>query len=302
MIYNRHVQLTRFSTISIISLLLLYSSITISFAFLLLPSSSRTFQNTCLEQQRRPSPGQRRTPSDARIISFNNVSEKTDLLADISMDKDRCKYNRRDYISETTSMASILMITSIPTPSDAASTNAQKEEKPSTFEKGKSRSQGYKLKRTPSEWSTVLSLPQLNVLRRSKTERQRSSILEKEKRSGKYVCAGCDSDLFASTAKFDSGTGWPSFESVIDVKAIELEDVGWGLKALDGAEVRCKTCGGHLGDLFADGRRYGSKTGKRYCINGAALIFLPDGDGKPLRGDIPPPNKVIQYEPSLRRD
>ena len=175
------------------------------------------------------------------------------------------------------------------------------EEKPSAFPKGKNRTDGYEVQHSSSEWSSILSSAQYSVLRRGGTERQRASILEKEKRNGVYVCAGCHSELFASSAKFDSGTGWPSFDSPMNVKNFELEDAGL-FQALDGVEVRCKTCGGHLGDLFGDGWRYGSKTGKRYCINGAALIFLPEGDEKPLRGDVPPRNKVIQYEPAMRRE
>jgi peptide-methionine (R)-S-oxide reductase len=209
--------------------------------------------------------------------------------------------NRREYIKEAVT-GTVGVVSVFPIASHAATSDESKEQ-PETFKKGKSRSAGYEVQHSASEWSTLLSGSQYNVLRKGGTERQRSSILEKEKRVGTFVCAGCNSDLFVSTAKFNSGTGWPSFDSPINNSAVEVEDVGWGLKALDGAEVRCRTCGGHLGDVFEDGWRYGSKTGKRYCINGAALIFLPvDGGGKGLRGDIPPPNKVIQYEPSLIRD
>ena len=186
----------------------------------------------------------------------------------------------------------------------SARTNTNTEEKVAilTFQKGKSRSENYEVRRSNSEWTTLLSTAQLNVLRRGQTERQRSSILEKEKRDGSFLCAGCNQPLFSSDAKFDSGTGWPSFDSPIismssdsDSNAsVEIEDVGW-VQSLDGAEVRCQTCGSHLGDLFTDGWRYGSKTGKRYCINGAALIYHPMDGGKDVRGDIPPPNKVIQY-------
>jgi peptide-methionine (R)-S-oxide reductase len=183
-------------------------------------------------------------------------------------------------------------------------TNTNTEEKAAilTFQKGKSRSENYEVRRSNSEWTTLLSTAQLNVLRRGQTERQRSSILEKEKRDGSFLCAGCNQPLFSSDAKFDSGTGWPSFDSPIitmssdsdNNASVEIEEVGW-VQSLDGAEVRCQTCGSHLGDVFTDGWRYGSKTGKRYCINGAALIFHPMDGGKDVRGDIPPPNKVIQY-------
>jgi peptide-methionine (R)-S-oxide reductase len=249
--------------------------------------------------------------------------------------------NRREYIKKAITMTGVttatttgiisasLTLASFPTSSHAvSSTTSTSQTKPTntntnidTFQKGKSRTTNYEIQHTPSEWSTILSNSQYNILRKGATERQRSSILEKETRNGNYICAGCNSTLFASTAKFNSGTGWPSFDSVIRNDVVEVEEsstgFGFGLQALDGngKEVRCKTCGGHLGDVFGDGWRYGSKTGKRYCINGAALIFLPidvhvdvngdvnvNGGGKRLRGDIPPPNKVIQYQPSLTRD
>mmetsp|Transcript_27957 Transcript_27957/g.80785 ORF Transcript_27957/g.80785 Transcript_27957/m.80785 type:complete len:324 (-) Transcript_27957:199-1170(-) len=168
----------------------------------------------------------------------------------------------------------------------------------------KSRSEGYEVRHTKAEWTSMLSGAQCNVLRRGGTERQRSSILENEKRPGLYVCAGCQRPLFTSAAKFSSGTGWPSFDAPVDANAVEVESIGTFQAAVDGAEVRCQTCGGHLGDVFGDGGwRYGTKTGKRYCINGAALVFRPEGEGESeVRGDIPPPNKVIQYEQVLRRE
>jgi len=172
---------------------------------------------------------------------------------------------------------------------------------PHLFKKGKSRIEGYEVLHTKSEWTTLLSGAQYNVLRKGGTERQRGSILEKEKRPGIYACAGCTSPLFTSGSKFDSGTGWPSFDSTIGINAIEIEEMDW-MHSSDGAEVRCQSCGGHLGDVFGDGWRFaGSKTGKRYCINGAALLFHPTDGGNELRGDLPPPNKVIQYEPALSR-
>jgi len=167
--------------------------------------------------------------------------------------------------------------------------------------KDKSRIEGYAVQHTTAEWTTLLSGAQYNVLRRGGTERQRGSILENEKRPGNFSCAGCKTPLFVSSAKFQSGTGWPSFESAIE-GAVEVEEMSWIQASMDGAEVRCITCGGHLGDVFNDGGRFGSKTGKRYCINGAALVFRPTSGENEVRGDLPPPNKVIQYEPTLRRD
>ena len=210
------------------------------------------------------------------------------------------EYSRRSYLKKALIGVVVVSptITAIPASSNAASTTAEGIK---TFEKGKGRNEGYNVQHSTSEWTTLLSGAQYNVLRKGGTERQRGSILEKEKRPGIFVCAGCDEALFAISSKFDSGTGWPSFDSAVGSDAVEIEDVGWIL-SMDGAEVRCRTCGGHLGDVFGDGWKYGSKSGKRYCINGSALVFRPMDGGKELRGDIPPPNKVIQYEPSLRKD
>jgi peptide-methionine (R)-S-oxide reductase len=213
------------------------------------------------------------------------------------------EYSRRRYIQRVIIFGGVASTTSaitIPLVSHAAGSEPTNELMPNLFKKGKNRTDGYSVQNPASEWTTLLSGTQYNVLRKGGTERQRGSILDKEKRPGTYVCAGCNSPLFASISKFDSGTGWPSFESAIATDAIETEELDF-IHSLDGAEVRCRTCGGHLGDVFGDGRRYGSKTGKRYCINGAALIFTSVGGARDLRGDIPPPNKVIEYEPVSRR-
>uniref|UniRef100_A0A7S4RWB0 Peptide-methionine (R)-S-oxide reductase n=1 Tax=Ditylum brightwellii TaxID=49249 RepID=A0A7S4RWB0_9STRA len=209
-----------------------------------------------------------------------------------------CSSSRREYIQN----AFIASGSVVSLPSNAGAAPITETGKNPTFSKGKSRTSGYKVQHTPAEWTAVLSNAQFNVLRKGQTERQRGSILEKETRQGLFVCAGCSQPLFSSRDKFDSGTGWPSFDSAIALDAVEVEDLGM-MNMMEGAEVRCRTCGGHLGDVFGDGWRYGtkSKTGKRYCINGAALVFRPEGGGKELRGDIPPLNKVIQYEPSMYR-
>ena len=220
-------------------------------------------------------------------------------------DDDESEYTRRGCMEKLalSITSSAALISSSPCAANAATADAAsktdsnidtKEMAIQTFRKGKSRVDGYEVRRSKDEWTALLTNTQLNVLRRAQTERQRSSILEKEKRDGRYECAGCNRPLFSSSGKFDSGTGWPSFDSPISYDAVEIEEVSV-LQAIDGAEVRCKTCGSHLGDYFVDGWRYGSKTGKRYCINGAALLFLPSDGGKTLRGDFLPPNKVIQY-------
>jgi len=121
---------------------------------------------------------------------------------------------------------------------------------------------------------------------------------------GTYVCAACPTALFASDDKFSSGTGWPSFATALP--GVEAEALDPVRATLGGREVRCGTCGGHLGDLFNDGWVYvGTKafaTGNRYCIDGAALVFKPSDESDPVFGDQPPSNKVINYESAIFRD
>ena len=170
----------------------------------------------------------------------------------------------------------------------------------------KSRSDGYAVQRTEREWAYVLSGAQYNILRQGGTERQKSSILNTFTTAnvGTYACAGCGTALFSSADKFSSNTGWPSFAS--SLAGVEVEDLDPVRATLDGREVRCRTCGGHLGDVFNDGWIYvgssAAKTGKRYCIDGAALIYKPEDGGPDVYGDEPPPNKVIRYEPTMYRD
>jgi peptide-methionine (R)-S-oxide reductase len=107
------------------------------------------------------------------------------------------------------------------------------------------------------------------VLRQSGTERPFTSPLDKEKRRGNFACAGCDLDLFSSTAKFDSGTGWPSFWAPLDNAVGTEEDKTY---VMTRTAVHCSRCGGHLGHLFDDGPK---PTGLRYCMNGVAMTFKP---------------------------
>jgi peptide-methionine (R)-S-oxide reductase len=104
---------------------------------------------------------------------------------------------------------------------------------------------------------------------RAGTERPFTSALLKEKRRGTFACAGCDLDLFASTTKFESGTGWPSFWAPLDKAIVTVEDRSLGMVR---TEVNCRRCGGHLGHVFDDGPQ---PTGLRYCMNGVALKFKP---------------------------
>ena len=158
---------------------------------------------------------------------------------------------------------------------------------------GKSRTEGYAIQHTEKEWSDMLTSTQYFILRNGGTESPYSSILEGEERDGTYVCAGCQSELFDAKQKFHSGTGWPSFAKGIGDN-VEIEDVSKIQFQLAGAELRCQTCGGHLGDVFADGYLFpgtpAMATGKRYCIDGAALVFAPSDGGEKVRGDLPAKN------------
>ena len=148
----------------------------------------------------------------------------------------------------------------------------------------------YTVQKSEAEWREQLSPIQFDILRNGGTERPGFSILESEKRPGIFQCAGCGTELFDSKDKFNSGTGWPSFAR--GLPGVEIEKINPLMANFAGTELRCKTCGGHLGDVFQDGFLFvgteAAKTGQRFCIDGAALIFFPaDGKDPPLRGDIP---------------
>ena len=120
---------------------------------------------------------------------------------------------------------------------------------------------------TDAEWRRRLNPRQYAVLRRAETERPGSSPLDREHRRGTFHCAGCGHPLFSSAAKFDSGTGWPSFVRPIRGNVGTRPD---NTLFMTRTEVHCRRCGGHLGHVFNDGPR---PTGLRYCMNGVAMTF-----------------------------
>lgn len=123
--------------------------------------------------------------------------------------------------------------------------------------------------RTPAEWRKRLGPKRYAILREAGTERPYTSPLNKEKRRGTFTCAGCDLPLFSSAAKFESGTGWPSFFRALPNAIVTKADRSLGMSR---TEALCRRCGGHLGHVFKDGPK---PTGLRYCMNGLALRFVP---------------------------
>jgi peptide-methionine (R)-S-oxide reductase len=125
----------------------------------------------------------------------------------------------------------------------------------------------YPVEKTPDEWQAELSPSQYQVLREHGTERAGTSPLNIEKRRGKYSCAGCGWLLFDAAAKYESGTGWPSFFRTEEGAVETRVDRSFFMSR---TEVHCAHCGGHLGHVFPDGPH---PTGLRYCMNGIALTF-----------------------------
>jgi peptide-methionine (R)-S-oxide reductase len=127
----------------------------------------------------------------------------------------------------------------------------------------------FEVTHTDAEWQKLLTPGQYAILRQSATEHPFTSPLLHEERQGTFSCAGCELELFSSTTKFDSGTGWPSFWAPLDNAVGSVRDTTLGMVR---TAVNCRRCGGHLGHVFHDGP---PPTGLRYCMNGVVLTFKP---------------------------
>ena len=142
----------------------------------------------------------------------------------------------------------------------SCNTNAQSKKKKDSFP----------ISKTETEWKEILSPQEYYVLREKGTERAFSSELNNIKNKGTYACAACGTSLFKSEYKYDSGSGWPSFDREIKGNVAFSTDNDLRYTR---TEEHCATCGGHLGHVFNDGPR--NTTGMRHCINGIALKFIP---------------------------
>ena len=129
---------------------------------------------------------------------------------------------------------------------------------------------GFEICRTEAEWRELLTENEYLVLREEETERPNTSPLNEEKRMGTYHCRGCELPVYSADAKYDSGTGWPSFYESLPGAIGTKEDRKFVFQVR--TEVHCRRCGGHFGHIFDDGPQ---PTGERHCLNGLSLIFVP---------------------------
>ena len=135
--------------------------------------------------------------------------------------------------------------------------------------RGAGPTQSFTVRHDPAEWKRLLGSERYQILREAGTERAFTSPLLNEHRKGTFTCAGCALPLFSSAAKYDSGTGWPSFRKELPGAVAFRRDLSLGIIR---TEEHCRRCGGHLGHVFDDGP---PPTGKRHCINGLSLKFRP---------------------------
>lgn len=145
------------------------------------------------------------------------------------------------------------------------------QEKDMAVKAEKEQEETFAVSKTDEEWRKELTDMQYYILRRAGTENAFTSELLNIKEKGIYACAGCNTEVFKSEYKFDSGSGWPSFDREIEGNVAYTVDYKIGYAR---TEEHCATCGGHLGHVFNDGPS--NTTGKRHCINGAALHFIAE--------------------------
>jgi peptide-methionine (R)-S-oxide reductase len=150
------------------------------------------------------------------------------------------------------------------------------QKKSYTIQKNKTVMEKIKSPKTDEEWKQILSPAQFNVLRKKGTEQAYTGIYDSFFKEGTYYCAACGARLFSSSAKYDSGCGWPAFfEPADSANMIYTRDFTFGMAR---TEVCCARCGGHLGHIFDDGPK---PTGQRYCINSVSMQFRQKGEAPP---------------------
>jgi peptide-methionine (R)-S-oxide reductase len=143
----------------------------------------------------------------------------------------------------------------------------------SKAQKKGSENKSFEVTKTEAEWKNQLSDMEYYVLREEGTEPRNSSPFNTNKENGTYVCKACGTPLFKSEYKYDSGSGWPSFDREIEGNVAFSTDYNLGYPR---TEEHCATCGGHLGHVFNDGPK--ETTGKRHCVNGVSLKFIPENE------------------------